>query len=555
MYHGRVIGVLCALFSAFAFSANAKQFPAVPGQYVVKLKSSTGIMSAAHIERALGAQIRETINKSEGLILVQRPVVEEQAAAVSLLAHSPLVEYAEPNYIYRVVGGASSLPNDPELSKLWGMINTGQRTEGDRGALMGKADVDIDADKAWQIETGDKEIVVAVIDTGVRWDLADLQANIFTNVTELNGQAGVDDDNNGCIDDVHGCDVVGKDGDPMDVYGHGTHVAGTIGALGNNQDGIVGVAWNVTVLPVRFLGDDGSGTLADAVSAIDYATTMKVDVMNNSWGGGGFSQALADAITRAKDAGILFLAAAGNSSNDNDASPEYPATYAIDNVMAVAAVDPQGMVADFSNWGKNTVQIAAPGVNILSYTMRGLESWSGTSMACPHVAGVAALLLSQDKTQSYITIKNRLMASAKPIPNLRGRVTTGMLNAYFALTNTVAPLDPEDPYNWQKTTEAISTAHPYAQKTQQEWTVTVPGAKRVAVYFAKFDTEASYDKVQFKNKDGVVVGTLSGRLGEVYGPAVDGDTVTISFSADDTVNAYGFDVGGVAYQVDTATGN
>jgi thermitase len=555
MYHGRVTGALSVLLSIFAFSANAKDYPAVPGQYVVKLRSSVGALSASRVEQALGAEFKETINKSEGLVLVQRPVVEQQAVVISALAHNPLVEYAEPNYIYRLVGGASSLPNDPELPKLWGMINTGQRTEGDGGALLGKADVDIDADKAWQIETGNRGIIVAVIDTGVYWNHPDLEANIYTNQAELNGQPGADDDGNGCVDDIHGCDFAGKDGDPMDVYGHGTHVTGTIGALGNNQNGVVGIAWNVTVLPVRFLGDDGSGTLADAVKSIDYATTMKANIMNNSWGGGGFSQALADAIVRAKDAGSLFVAAAGNSSNDNDVSPEYPASYAIDNVMAVAAVDPLGMVADFSNWGKNSVQIAAPGVNVVSYTMRGLESWSGTSMACPHVTGVAALLLAQDKTQSYITIKNRLMASARPFANLHGRVTTGLLNAYYALTNTVAPLDPEDPNNWPKTTETVSTVHPYANRTRQEWSMTVPGAERVAVHFSRFDTEAGYDKVQFKNKNGAVVGTLSGRLGEVYGPAIEGDTVIISFTADDTVNAYGFDINGIAYQARVATRN
>lgn len=549
MNQGRVIRMIAILLATFAFSARAKTFLAVPGQYVVKLKPTATVMSALQMERILGSEVKETINKSEGLILVQRPIVEERGAAISTLAHNPMVEYAEPNFIYKVVGGSTGLPNDAELGKLWGMINNGQRVEGDGGGILGKIDVDIDADKAWQIETGSKEVVVAVIDTGVRWNLSDLQNNIFVNEAELNGQPGVDDDANGCVDDVHGCDIAGKDGDPMDVYGHGTHVAGTIGAVGNNQEGVVGVAWNVRILPVRFLGDDGSGTLADAVKSIDYAVTMKANIMNNSWGGGGFSQALMDSIVRAKDAGILFLAAAGNSSNDNDASPEYPASYAVDNVISVAAVDPQGMMADFSNWGKSSVHIAAPGVNILSYTMRGLQSWSGTSMACPHVAGVAALLLSQDMGQPYSTIKNRLLASARPIAGLRGRVATGMVNAYYALTNTAAPMDPNDPFNWQKTSESVSTDHPYPHRSRQEWTLSVPGASKIAVYFSKFETEANYDKVEFKNKDGVVVGTLSGRLGEVYGPVVEGDTVTLSFVADDSVNAYGFDVGGVAYQV------
>ncbi|NJM10383.1 MAG: S8 family serine peptidase [Bdellovibrionaceae bacterium] len=488
----------------------------------MKLKPMSGVLSINNLERALGAKIKERVSPANGVLLVQRSLIETADSAINTLAHHPMIEYAEPNYIYRMVGGSATLPSDPALNRLWGMINTGQQVVGDSGTFTGKAGIDIDAQKAWLMETGSREVVVAVIDTGVNWRNPDLAPNIFTNKAELNGIANVDDDGNGCVDDVYGCDFVGADGDPMDVFGHGTHVAGTIGALGNNNNGIVGVAWNVRILPVRFLGDDGSGTLANAIKAIDYAVAMKADIMNNSWGGGGFSQALVDSIIRAKDAGILFLAAAGNNGNDNDASPEYPASYQVDNVISVAAMDPTGMVADFSNFGRTSVHIAAPGVNIVSYTMRGLESWSGTSMACPHVAGVAALLLSQDMTQSYSTIRSRLLNSARPMGSLRGRVATGMVNAYHALSNTVAAQDPEDPFYWQKKSETISTLHPYAMKTKQEWIVTVPGAKKMAVYFSRFETEAGYDKVTFRNSAGAVVGTMSGKLGEVYGPVVEG---------------------------------
>jgi len=548
MIQGRLNGAVIALCALLSVSANAKDFPSVPGEYIVKLKSSADTMSINTLARSLNATVKETVNAKAGVILVQRPLIETRSSAVQTLSQSAMVEYAEPNFIYRVNAGAQALPTDPDLNRLWGMINSGQQVTGDSGTFTGKVGVDIDAQKAWMMETGNRNVVVAVIDTGVNWSNPELVPNIYTNQAELNGLPNVDDDNNGCIDDVHGCDFVGKDGNPMDVFGHGTHVSGTIGANANDGAGIVGVAWNVTILPVRFLGDDGGGTLADAIKSIDYAVAMKANMMNNSWGGGGFSQALMDAIIRAKDAGILFLAAAGNSSNDNDASPEYPASYQVDNVISVAAIDPTGMVADFSNFGKNSVHIAAPGVNIVSYTMRGLESWSGTSMACPHVAGVAALLLSQDMTQSYATIKSRLLNSARPLAGTRGRVSTGLVNAYYALTNSAAPQDPDDPFFWQKGSETASTAHPYIQNTKQDWTFTVPGAQRVAVYFPKFDTEASYDKVTFKNAAGVVVGTLSGKLGEVYGPVVEGDTVTMSFSSDDTVNSYGFDMSGIAFQ-------
>lgn len=548
MTQGRINRAAFALVALFAISAQAREFPARLGEYVVQLKSTNAISSASSLERVLGAQVKEIVSTKHRLVLVQRPLIETSAAALQSLNANPMVAIAEPNYIYRVVGGFTGLPNDAEMGKLWGLVNSGQTVTGDAGTFVGKVGVDINAQRAWEIETGSREVIVAVIDTGVKWDTPDLMDNMYVNETEKNGLPGVDDDANGCIDDINGCDIVGKDGNPMDVYGHGTHVSGTIGASSNNATGITGVAWNVRILPVRFLGDDGSGSLADAIKAIDYATAMKADIMNNSWGGGGFSQLLMDSIIRSRDAGILFLAAAGNSSNDNDSNPEYPASYQVENVMAVAAVDPTGMIADFSNYGKNSVAIAAPGVNILSYTTRGLESWSGTSMACPHVAGVAALLLSQDMNQPYDVIMKRLRDSARPMANLRGRVSTGMVDAYYALTNQAAPMDPDDPFYWQKMGQTVSSPHPLGNNATGEFTLQVPGATRVSVHFSNFDTEAGYDKVIVKNGNGDIVGTMSGKLGEAFSPVVEGDTVILSFTTDDSVDSFGFDVTGMAYQ-------
>lgn len=547
MIHGRLIGVLVTL-SFISAPTVADTFPAVPGQYVVKLHNQKNSSHLSSVGMALGGKIKSTINKSEGLYVVERPVVETSEAALQSLNSSGLVEYAEPNFIYRVVGRSNHTPNDSEFSKLWGLSNVGQVAEGDGGGIQGKAGIDIDALKAWQIETGSKNVLVAVIDTGVNYSHPDLIDNTYTNTAEANGQPGVDDDNNNCVDDIHGCDFAGKDGDPMDVYGHGTHVSGTIGASGDNANGVVGVAWNVTILPVRFLGDDGSGTLEDAIKSIDYATAMGAKIMSNSWGGGGYSKALEESIMRARDAGILFVAAAGNSSNDNDSKAEYPCGYDVDNVISVAAVDPRGALADFSNYGKTSVDVAAPGVNIFSYTMKGLESWSGTSMATPHVSGIAALLWSQDPTQSFVTIKERILNSARPLPLLRNRVAHGFVNAYYALTNSSAPIDPEDPFNWLKSTDSFATPHPYENKSRITQTFTVPGARNVAVYFTNFETESGYDKVVFTDKNGKVYGDLSGRIGETVGPVVDGDTVTITFSSDDSITGFGFEVGGIAYR-------
>ncbi|MGZ3723711.1 MAG: S8 family serine peptidase, partial [Bdellovibrionales bacterium] len=277
MNHGRVLAL--ALFALFSGIAQAKDFPAVPGEYVVKLKSTTSIMSVGSLERTLGATIKRTVSTDLGLVLVQRPIVETAVSAVNTLAHNPMVEYAEPNYIYRVSAGATATPSDPEYGKLWGMANTGQSITGDGGTFTGTPGVDIDAARAWQIETGSKQVIVAVIDTGVNFNEPDLADNIWTNDAELNGKAGVDDDANGFVDDIHGYDFVTKTGSPMDVFGHGTHCSGTIGAKANDGVGVVGVAWNVRIMPVRFLDNDGGGSLADAVSSIEYATKMKANIM------------------------------------------------------------------------------------------------------------------------------------------------------------------------------------------------------------------------------------------------------------------------------------
>jgi thermitase len=556
MLQGRALNVIALAMAFCGINATAKTFPAVPGEFVVKMKSSISTMSVQNMAHVLAQQLNATsvepLSKASNAYLVKRASVENDQYSLQQLNQNSMVAIAEPNFIYKLVGGATGLPNDPNLKDLWGMVNTGQLTKGDDGTtVQGVAGIDISAQQAWMIETGSRDFKIAIIDTGIGYTLPDLAPNVWNNEAEINGQPGVDDDANGCVDDFHGCNfsVDTPTGDPMDDHGHGSHVSGTIAASGNNGIGVVGVAWNAQLVGVKFLDAAGSGTLANAVKAIDYATGVGVRIMSNSWGGGGFSQTLLDAITRAQAKGVLFIAAAGNEGTDNDSTPAYPASYAVDNIISVAAVDAAGNLADFSCYGAKSVHVAAPGVNILSNTPTGMQTWSGTSMATPHVSGVAALLMSQHPEQTYAEIKTRIMNSARPLAGLRGKTASGgMVNAFYALTDQVAPMDPRDPFFWTRQANAISTDHPYANAATQTWTVTVPGAARISLHFSKFETENGFDIVTLTDKTGVVVAKISGVKGETFSPVIEGDTATITFTSDASVNAYGFDLVDVAYQ-------
>jgi len=326
-----------------------------------------------------------------------------------------------------------NFPNDPSFPLLYGMHNTGQ--------TGGSVDADIDAPQAWAVQTGSSTIKVAVIDTGVDYNHPDLAANVWTNPGETPGN-GIDDDGNGRIDDIHGYDFVNNDGDPMDDN-HGSHCSGTIGGVGNNGVGVAGVCWNVKIIGVKFLSAGGGGSLSNAILAIDYSRIVGANIMSNSWGGGGFDQLMLEAIQRAETAGILFVAAAGNSGSNNDTSTFYPASYCstVTNGMAVGASTHNDTKAGFSSYGATTVHIFAPGENVYSTIAGGgYDTFSGTSMATPHVAGAAALIKAQFPGDTAVQLKARLMGSAEAVPALAGLAISGRLNVYNSFDNdTVAP--------------------------------------------------------------------------------------------------------------------
>ncbi|MDV2503929.1 MAG: S8 family peptidase, partial [bacterium] len=408
-----------------------------PNEVLVKLKDDAPEGAIDDVVLQLDA----IILKQYGAIGYYRLELSAQtsvAEAIAELEANQLVEVVEPNYIVH----ADLQPNDPSLGQLWGLHNTGQ--------TGGAADADIDAPEAWDTQRGSTSVVVAVIDTGVDYNHPDLAANMWTNSGEVPGN-GIDDDNNGYVDDYRGWDFYNNDNDPYDDHRHGTHVAGTIAAVGDNGVGVVGVNWTSRIMPLKFLSGGGSGYISDAVEAVLYAAANGAKVMNNSWGGGGYSSALYSAIQTANSAGSLFIAAAGNSSNNNDAIPYYPTNYNVANVVSVAASTSSDTLAYFSSYGANTVDLAAPGVGILSTVPGGgYSSFSGTSMATPHVAGAAALLMAQFPSSSHLEIRALMMDSVDPVGAFAGiTITGGRLNVFTPLgcqsnTLTVSGLTPSN---------------------------------------------------------------------------------------------------------------
>ncbi|MHC4457584.1 MAG: S8 family peptidase, partial [Planctomycetota bacterium] len=426
----RILFSILILLVSTGFAAS-EELPYKPGELLVRFADAD---VQASIQKTISAPIstraaRSTISNLivsgarvekeydrivPGLSLVKLPAGVTVEESVLQFMLSPSILYAEPNYKLKL----SVIPNDTRFSELWGMHNTGQ--------AGGKIDADIDAPEAWDIHTVAPNIVVAVTDTGVDYGHIDLAGNMWINEAELNGVDGEDDDvpPNGYIDDIYGYDFGDDDDDPMDdsaVAGHGTHVAGTIGAVGNNSEGVAGVCWDVNLMALKMADSDGILTQATGIEAIQYATNNGAKVINASWGGNFYSQGEYDAIQTARDAGIVFVASAGNETTDNDSFPHYPSAYDLDNIIAVMATDNNDGVAFYSNYGANSVDLGAPGgaqafptdpTGILSTIPGdGYGFMQGTSMAAPHVAGAAALVWSVNPGLTYSEVKAFLLLS------------------------------------------------------------------------------------------------------------------------------------------------
>lgn len=364
--------------------------------------------------------------------LVSLPAGADVKAAIAVYEKDPAVLYAEPNYLYRFV----SIPDDPSFGLQWGLKNTGQ--------YGGTAGADISAPDAWNISTGSDAVIIAVSDTGVDYNHPDLRDNIWTNPGETGTDSGghdkrfngIDDDLDGYIDDWNGWNFYFHNNDIMDYEGHGTHVSGIIGAVGNNSVGISGVNWKVKVMPLDIsMRNGGYLSTVAAVEGFHFAKNHSAKIISCSWGGYGDSSYLRDAVANNPD--VLFVFAAGNDANDNDINPFNPASYPYDNVISVAASDTGDNLAWFSNYGRDSVDLAAPGYATYSTYPSSFGSYaylSGTSMAAPHVAGVAGLIMAMQPNSSPVQIRNAILENVDVKSPLIGRInTSGRLNAYYPL--------------------------------------------------------------------------------------------------------------------------
>ena len=401
-------------------------------EVLVKFKSGISREAIESLTSRFNDRVEDRIENVAGWTSIDDLDNADATAIVAEYSQLAEVEFAEPNFDISLDEAGPLdpiLPHDPQFNDQWALANSGQRG--------GKQGADISATLAWATTTGSEDIVVAVLDSGVDYTHEDLVENMWVRPAEMDPYH---DSDLGTIDDVNGYNAIDSASDPMDENGHGTHCAGIIGAEGENNLGIAGVNWNIRIMPLKFMNAGGFGTTKDAIEAINYVIDRKkagvnVRVISASWGSTQKSRALEDVIRKAYDNDILFVAAAGNATTDNDRRPHFPSSYNVPNVISVAALDRNDQLAKFSNYGAKSVAIAAPGVEILSTWLGNqYEEKSGTSMATPVISGVAALILAENPRMSVDELQKKLMDSTDPIVALKGKtVSGGRINAAKAL--------------------------------------------------------------------------------------------------------------------------
>ncbi len=460
-----LLAASCAAVVAPAAAADAP--PPDPDELLVRFDPALAPSERAAVRRQAGTPVQRALALS-GLQLVTLPGGAAAGRARAALESAPGVLYAEPNFKRSL----QATPDDPHFSLMWGLHNTGQTVSG----TIGTVDADIDAPEAWDITTGSSATTVAIVDTGVEDGHPDLGSQTWRNPGETGAGRetnGIDDDQNGYVDDSQGWDWVAQDSDPDDENGHGTHVAGTVAARGNDGQGVTGVSWRSQLMALRVLDSDGDGTVADVVDGYSYAAASGAPIVNASLGSTGFSFTEYDTLRSLP--GTLFVVAAGNDGESNETNPHYPCSYDLANIVCVAASDNRDALASFSNYGATSVDLAAPGRRILSSWPGGYTYANGTSMATPHVAGAAALVHAHVPGVSAAGLRNALLAGVDPKPAFAGKtVTGGRLNALGSLGVPAAPAVPAPP-----AAPPPAAPAPEADRVRPQVAVSVTGPRRI----------------------------------------------------------------------------
>lgn len=433
MFKSLISSVAAVVAASSAYGAVSLQAvrtqPHVPGQALVTFGPDVTPEEQEAIVHAQGGTILRRFHSSPSVLISISQEETQFLARTKMLSSTSGVRRVGLNRLFKLF----ETPNDPKLNQQY------QHKK-------------IDSFSAWDVNTGSKDVLVAVIDTGIDYTHPDLAPNMWRNPGESGKDAqgrdksknGVDDDQNGYVDDLYGWDFADNDNDPMDTHGHGTHCAGSIGAAGNNNEGVAGINWNVSLVGLRFIGNNGQGEEADAVAAIEYASAMGIHITSNSWGGDPENteeeDVLQAAIAEAGQKGMLFVAAAGNDGRNTDSRPTLPASYSLPNIISVAASNKNDGMTGFSNFGVKTVDLMAPGDGVFSTSKMGLfggryKAMSGTSMACPLVAGAAALVKATFPDASMEEIRDRLLRSVDPVERYKDKLSTGgRLNVYKAIS-------------------------------------------------------------------------------------------------------------------------
>jgi thermitase len=479
---------------------------------------------------------------------IQSP--EDMDFVLQRLRQDPAVQFAEPNYPVYMVGAESlSLPSDSGFESQWYLQNSAQN---DADGNAGTRGADINVVPVWNSGvTGSKNVLVAMIDSGIDWYHPDLAPNLHENPGEAGDKSAnkIDDDGNGYIDDVHGFNTLDHTGNTIDDQGHGSHVAGIIGAAGNNGQGIAGINWQVSLLPVKCLNGMGAGTLESVIEGITYATKMKAQIINNSWAMGQKSDILETVVRETEKQGILMVSAAGNSYVNLDGFTLYPASFQMTNTISVAATNNRDLTWILSDTGPNTVDVAAPGENIFStYKRTQYKVSSGTSMASPQVAGIAALLKSAHPEWTAVELKKRIVDSCIPIVDLRHKVKCqGRVDAWNALQGIKPPNPFVQNAAFKSEAYTVESGHPYGDRLNQYFEVKKPGAKFLRVHFSRIELEWDRDHIYLEDPQGHVVEEIDGPSSGYSSDYVEGDTLKLRLKTDGSRGFYGFQVDAVEF--------